>query len=197
VSRPADPEAAARRLDDAFAAAPRELFLPPAQRRFAGTDQALPIGHGQTNSQPSTVRAMLTLLEAQPGQRILDVGSGSGWTTALLGRLVGPDGAVYGVERIAELVQASRAAIGGLTMPWVRVDQATDVLGRPAAAPYDRILVSAESREVPSSLVAQLVEDGVMVLPVTGRMARVRRRRGDAETTWHGHYRFVPLVHGG
>ena len=186
----------AERLDAAFAAAPRPMFLPAAHRRLAAADQALPIGHDQTNSQPSTVRAMLELLDVRPGQRVLDVGSGSGWTTALLGRLVGSDGAVYGVERVPDLVRASRAALAELTMPWVRVDQATDELGRPGTAPYERILVSADAPEVPASLVAQLGDDGVMVLPVAGRMARVRLRGGDVQTTWHGHYRFVPLIQG-
>src|SRR4051812_9944700 len=94
----------ADQLDAAFAAAPREAFLPASHHRFAGVDEPLPIGHGQTNSQPSTVRRMLSLLDVEPGQRVLDVGSGSGWTTALLAHLVGPGGSVVGVERYADLV---------------------------------------------------------------------------------------------
>lgn len=85
-------------LDDAFAAVHREDFLRPAERPFAHLDRPLPIGQGQTNSQPSTVRAMLGLLDVRPGQRVLDVGAGSGWTTALLARLVGPGGCVVGTE---------------------------------------------------------------------------------------------------
>lgn len=183
-----------RRLDAAFAAAPREQFLPPRQRRLARTDQALPIGHHQTNSQPSTVRAMLELLDVRQGDRVLDVGSGSGWSTALLAHLVGPDGRVYAVERVAALVQASRAALSGVDVPWAQVEQAGDALGLPGTAPYDRILVSAEAAEVPQPLVAQLAEGGVMVVPVAGRMARVRRGGDAVDVTWHGHYQFVPLV---
>src|SRR5688572_33158348 len=100
------------RVDEAFAAVPRRDFLPARQHPFAGLDQALDIGYGVTNSQPTTVRNMLELLDAQPGDRVLDVGSGSGWTTALLAHLVGPTGSVVGVERIPELVEASRANLG-------------------------------------------------------------------------------------
>jgi protein-L-isoaspartate(D-aspartate) O-methyltransferase len=95
-----DPE----RLDAAFREVRRVDFLPREQHGFAGEDTALPIGHGQTNSQPSTVRAMLDLLDVHPGQRVLDVGCGSASTTALLGRLVGPAGEVVGVEIVPELV---------------------------------------------------------------------------------------------
>ncbi len=84
-------------LDQAFAAAPRAQFLPESEKRFAGLDRPLPIGHGQTNSQPTTVRHLLQHLDVRPGQRVLDVGCGSGWTTALLAHLVGPQGSVTGV----------------------------------------------------------------------------------------------------
>src|SRR5690606_26842507 len=107
---PADPTGGApgpAAADDAVAAALRAVdrrsFLPRAQRRWAGQDRPLAIGHGQTNSQPSTVAAMLRLLDVRPGARVLDVGSGSGWTTALLAVLVGPEGSVLGVERDPDL----------------------------------------------------------------------------------------------
>src|SRR6476619_7863497 len=89
---------------EAFAAVPRVDFLPADQQRRASYDGPLPIGHGQTSSQPRTVAAMLRLLEVAPGQSVLDVGSGSGWTTALLAHLVGPTGSVLGVELEPSLV---------------------------------------------------------------------------------------------
>jgi protein-L-isoaspartate(D-aspartate) O-methyltransferase len=185
------------RVRAAFEATPREHFLPESQRRFAGSDQALPLSHGQTNSQPTTVRNMLELLDVQPGHKVLDVGAGSGWTTALLAHLVGPQGRVYGVELLPELVELGRANLAGLGLPQAGIDQAEPgVLGLPGEAPYDRILVSAEARRMPDSLVDQLAERGVMVVPVNGRMARVERGDKGPRTSWHGHYRFVPLVEG-
>jgi protein-L-isoaspartate(D-aspartate) O-methyltransferase len=187
-----------QRILDAFAAAPRERFLPHGEMRFAGLDRPLDIGHGQTNSQPTTVRHLLELLEVEPGHRVLDVGCGSGWTTALLGHLVGPRGAVVGVEIVPELVEFGRANLAAAGLPWTRIEAADpDTLGRPAEAPFDRILVSAEAPELPQVLVDQLREGGVLVLPVRGRLWAVRRPAGwpqvPADVVRHGHYAFVPL----
>jgi len=93
------------KIEEAFKAVPRIDFLRPEEKDQHELDVPLPIGSGQTNSQPSTVRQMLLWLDPQPGDKILDVGSGSGWTTALLAHLVGPTGTIYAVERILELVQ--------------------------------------------------------------------------------------------
>ncbi len=187
----------------AFAAVPRADFLPEGERGQAGLDEPVPIGYGQTSSQPSTVRAMLELLDVRPGQRVLDVGAGSGWTTALLARLTGPTGAVVGVERVPELAAAASAAVASADLTWAHVHTAEPhVLGAPDAGPYDRILVSAMARRLPLELVSQLVPGGVMVLPVHGRMLRVVRRPppdddpADAQVSEHGWYRFVPLVTG-
>ncbi len=183
------------RLAAAFEAIERADFLPASLRRAAGSDQALEIGFGQTNSQPSTVRDMLRLLEVHPGHRVLDVGCGSGWTTALLGFLVGERGRVDGVEIVPELVEWGRDNLAGYAMPWTAIGQAVPgVLGLPERAPYDRILVSAESSQLPASLVDQLGPAGRMVLPVAGRMLVVRRTASGTEVERHGHYAFVPLV---
>ena len=182
-------------LDAAFEKVRRVGFLPRELLGFAGEDAALPIGHGQTNSQPSTVRAMLDLLEVEPGHRVLDVGCGSAWTTALLGALVGPDGEVVGVEIVPELVTWGQANLASYAMPWARVEQAReDVLGAPESGPYDRVLVSAEASRIPAELVGQLVVGGLMVVPVRGRMTVVRRTAGEPEVRQEGWYSFVPLV---
>lgn len=177
-------------VDAAFRRHPRARFLPAGQRPYAAENRPLPIGAGQTNSQPSTVADMLRLLDVRTGQKVLDVGSGSGWSSALLGELVGPAGQVHAVELVSMLVERARLALGE-EQPWVRVIQATPgVLGLPEVAPFDRILVSAEAEVLPAALVAQLAPTGVMVIPVAGTLLRVT----PTQRTAHGGYRFVPLI---
>ncbi len=188
--------AVAARVRAALAAVPRVDFLPRARRRDAAFDGPLDIGHGQTNSQPRTVADMLRLLDVRPGDRVLDVGAGSGWTTALLARLTGPSGSVLGVERVPELVAFGAANLDRAGMPWARLVAARPgVLGSPEDGPFDRVLVSAAPRTLPPALVAQLRDGGVLVIPVDGTMTRLVRHVGGADTiTRHGAYRFVPLV---
>ena len=179
----------------AFDAVPRQEFLPPALQDRAAYDGPLPIGHGQTNSQPRSVASMLRLLDVRPGHRVLDVGAGSGWTTALLAHLVGPGGRVVGVELVAELAAWGEQNVRRTSGDWASVREATPgVLGVPEEAPYDRVLVSAEPRTMPRELLDQLGDPGRMVLPVAGVMTVVDRHDGDDEVSEHGYYRFVPLL---
>ena len=182
------------RVSEAFAATPRERFLPRSARRRAAYDGPISIGRGQTNSQPRTVAAMLRLLEVRVGDRVLDVGSGSGWSTALLAHLTGPDGEVVGVELEPTLVEFGRANLTRMGRPWARIEAADPSrLGWPREAPYDRVLVSAAPRTLPEELVDQLVDGGRMVIPVFGTMLLVRRTGAATEVSEHGGYRFVPL----
>lgn len=143
------------RVRAAMAAHPRADFLPDEVRHLADADHPVMIGWNSTNSQPSTVARMLALLDVQPGDRVLDVGSGSGWTTAILSALAGEEGSVIGVELVPQLVEygnerlakrGTRAEIRG-SIP--------GVLGLPDDAPFDRILVSAQAAMVPTQLVAR------------------------------------------
>jgi protein-L-isoaspartate(D-aspartate) O-methyltransferase len=182
----------------AFAAIPREGFLPAAQIRRASYDGPLDIGRGQTNSQPRTVEAMLRLLDVAPGHRVLDVGSGSGWTTALLAQLTGPNGHVIGVELESDLVTFGAANLARTSLPWAEIRQAEPgILGLPGEGPYDRILVSADPVVLPQQLVDQVADGGRMVIPVASTMLRVVRHGDDLEVSRHGAYRFVPLRSGG
>jgi protein-L-isoaspartate(D-aspartate) O-methyltransferase len=184
------------RVSAAFDAVPREEFLPAGSRSQASYDGPLPIGHGQTNSQPRSVAAMLRLLDVRDGQRVLDVGAGSGWTTALLAHLVGPAGLVVGVELVPELAVWGEQNVRRTSGDWASVREAEPgVLGVPAEGPYDRILVSAEPGRIPGELLDQLGDPGRMVLPVAGVMTVVERAEGRDRITEHGHYRFVPLLH--
>ena len=165
-----------------------------ASRYRASYDGPLPIGHGQTNSQPQAVRSMLELLDVRPGQRVLDVGSGSGWTTALLAHLTGPGGQVCGVELEPDLVRFGAANLARCEVPWASIREAEPgALGIPGEAPYDRILVSANAMELPEQLVGQLADGGRMVIPVASTMLLVERVGEGVRTSRHGSYRFVPL----
>lgn len=183
------------RVDAAFAAVRRADFLPTAHRGRAAEDRPLVIGHGATNSQPTTVRTMLELLSVSPGSLVLDVGSGSGWTTALLAFLTADQGRVFGVELVPELVEWGRQNLVPYAFGWASIAQAEP--GRPGLAeqaPYDRILVSAEARTLPPSLVDQLAIGGRMVIPVSGQLSIVERAADGAVTERRvGHYSFVPL----
>ena len=179
-------------IDEAMRTTHRSRYLPPDQQAYAGLDRAMPIGHGQTNSQPSTVRAMLTALDARPGHRVLDVGAGSGWTTVILALIVGYTGRVFGVELVPQLAEWGRANVEFAGLPWATEQEAAPrQLGLPAEAPFDRILVSAAAKVIPDALVEQLSPDGVMVVPVRGQLVKVRPGH---EPQLLGRYVFVPLI---
>ena len=173
----------------------RAGFLPAHARGVADFDAPVAIGHGQTNSQPWTVAFMLDLLGVHPGHRVLDVGSGSGWTTALLHALLDARGSLAAVELVPELVVFGQENLRAAGVD-VHVHQADeDVFGLPDLAPFDRILVSAEASSLPRELVDQLAPGGVMVIPVAGTMLRVTKESEDRVTvTRHGDFRFVPLL---
>lgn len=182
-------------VGEAMRAVDRRGFLPRELRERADEDGPLPIGGGQTNSQPRTVQNMLELLDVAEGMTVLDVGAGSGWTTALLAHLVGPSGRVVGVEIDPRLAHWGASNLASRQTPWAEIQVAQPgVIGWPSAGPYDRILVSADAPDVPQALLDQLAGDAVMVLPVNDVMLRVRRTGGGQPTiTEHGLYRFVPL----
>lgn len=182
-------------VTEAMRATARADYLPEGARDQARVDAPVPLGHGSTCSQPTTVRIMLEMLDVREGQRVLDVGSGSGWTTAILARLVGSGGSVLGVEIVEDLVRdaAERLRRDGLDHASVRLAD-PQVLGAPDAGPFDRILASAMARELPADLVGQLALDGLMVLPLRGQMVTVTLREGRPHVeTSPGWYRFVPL----
>lgn len=186
------------RVRAAMAATPRAAHLPDSQRHLASLDMALPLFRGATNSQPSTVARMLDSLDVPIGGRVLDVGAGSGWTTALLAWLVGPTGSVLGLEIDGEVAAWGAERLGHTGRVWARLEVADPtVLGCPGEAPFDRILVSAMASHLPEQLTAQLSDEGVLVIPVDGQLWTVRRSGSGLDVTRSGAYVFVPLIEPG
>jgi protein-L-isoaspartate(D-aspartate) O-methyltransferase len=179
----------------ALKAVPREAFLPDFVAEAGGLNVPLPIGFGQTNSQPHTVQLMLEWLEVEKGQKVLDVGSGSGWTSALLSHLVGSKGKVVAVEIVPELVEFGRSNCQRLGSKNITFYLAGEAFGWSKRAPYDRILVSAYARELPHDLTEQLAPGGRMVIPVKNSILVVNKdKNGNIDTQDHPGFSFVPLV---
>jgi protein-L-isoaspartate(D-aspartate) O-methyltransferase len=172
----------------------RANFLPADVRAHASWDAALPIGFGQTNSQPSTVAMLLRWLELKEGDKVLDVGSGSGWSTALLSFIVGPKGKVYAVEKIPELVKFGRKNYEKTGLKNAEFFQAGKELGLSKLAPYDKILVSATTHMLPQSLLEQLKDLGKMVIPINDDVLEIKKEASNYKTIVHPGYVFVPLV---
>jgi len=182
-------------IDEAFVAINRKDFVLPQDAEYANSDRPLSIGHEQTISQPSTVRRMLEWLDAQPGDKVLDIGSGSGWTTALLSSIVGATGKIYAVEIIPELVQMGKENCERLEIHNVAFFQATSQIGLPEHAPYDRILVGASAREMQEDLRDQLVLGGKLVIPIHDTIFELTKTTSGWQQHSHPGYLFVPLIH--
>jgi len=179
----------------AVADVPRHLFVPHALLARAYDDAALPIGHGQNISQPSTQARCLEALRIGPSDRVLEIGTGSGYQTALLARLAAQ---VFSVERVPQLAEQARAAILAAGIANVSILMGDGTLGWRDYAPYDAIVVAAASPDVPQPLLDQLAPRGRMLLPLGERrdqvLTLVRRSAGGVLTTPLAGARFVPLL---
>jgi len=183
------------RVLEALASVPRDLFVPPDLRSESWENAPLPIPAGQTISQPLVVARMCELLELAPTDRVLDVGTGSGYHAALLARLAAH---VWTIERHQELSDYARANLTAAAIDNVTLVVGDGSAGLPEQAPFDAINVAAAAFErVPAALEEQLVLGGRLVAPVDGggqRLVRVRRVRDGFERRWLEPVRFVPLV---
>ena len=184
------------RVLEAMAELPRHLFVPEALQGRAYGDHALPIDANQTISQPYIVARMTELVEADRSSRVLEIGAGSGYQTAVLARVAGQ---VYAIERIAELARQAQARIRSLGIYNATVKCFDGTMGWSAHAPYDCILVAAGGPRVPEPLPAQLKVGGRLVLPVgesreSQRLVRVTRTEEGFRHEEHGACAFVPLI---
>lgn len=184
---------------DAIRYVPRNIFVPRDKRQYAWENRALSIGSGQTISQPYTVARMMQLSGVSSGDRVLEVGGGSGYAAALLAYVVGDMGSVTTIEVLPSLATRAAETLRAIGLTKVLVIQGDGRVGYPPRAPFDRILVSAQAEEVPSELLAQLREGGVLVMPVEEEgdavMTRVVREQGEGFTrTRHGLFAFVRLL---
>jgi protein-L-isoaspartate(D-aspartate) O-methyltransferase len=179
----------------AFEQIPRERFLPYSLWREAYSDHPLPIGHGQTISQPYIVALMIQELDVRPSCRVLDVGSGSGYQTALLSLLAEE---VHGLERINELAETSRRTLADLGLANAQIHVSDGTLGLPEQAPLDRIICGAAAPDVPQAWMDQLADGGRIVLPVGGRdvqtLLRIEKTAGRFRRVEICGVRFVPLI---
>ncbi|MEX2442387.1 MAG: protein-L-isoaspartate(D-aspartate) O-methyltransferase [Alkalispirochaeta sp.] len=182
---------------DAIRYVPRDRFVPEELREAAWDNRPVEIGEGQTISQPYTVAYMLQLAEVAPAQRVLEVGSGSGYVTALLAYVVGDPGLVTGVELNERLLTEAETRLAALGLQAVHLVKGDGKRGCPQRAPYDAIIVSAQTKEVPPALLDQLASSGRMVIPVDvgsyAAMTRIERTSDGFERTRHGAFQFVPL----
>jgi protein-L-isoaspartate(D-aspartate) O-methyltransferase len=177
----------------AIGAVPRDRFVPRRRQADAWVNEALPIGHGQTISQPRVVAVMSELLEIEPGEKVLDIGTGSGYHAAVLSEL---GGEIWSIERDPDLSRAAAHHLADADIEGVHLIVGDGSLGHPPAAPYDAINVAASARErVPPALEDQLAPGGRLVVPVGERLVLVRRTEtGRIKRYDAGGVRFVPLV---
>ena len=181
---------------NAFKKIKRQDFLPDKLKAEAGANAPLPVGFDQTNSQPLTVAFMLELLQPNQGDKALDIGSGSGWTSALLAEIVGEKGKVYAIERIPELVDFTKSNVAKYKFKNLEFICADGAKGLPNSAPFAKILVSAAAAEIPPALKNQLTIGGKMVIPTQAQDVRLIERVGErefTETIYPG-FVFVPLI---
>ena len=184
-------------LLEAMSEVPRELFVAERDRARAYGDHPLPIGFGQTISQPYIVALMIDAARIGPGEEVLEVGAGSGYAAAVMARL---GATIVGVERVPELAGAARERLARLGYGSVRIVEGDGSRGWPAAAPFDAILAAASGKQVPIALIDQLAPGGRLVMPVGGQLwaqmlvKLTKLANGRTERENLGRVRFVPLI---
>jgi protein-L-isoaspartate(D-aspartate) O-methyltransferase len=184
-----------KRVLAAMRAIPRELFVPPESRNLAYADKPLPIGYGQTISQPFIIALMTEALELKGNKKVLEIGTGSGYQAAILAELAEK---VITTERVKPLAEMAKILLDRLGYTNIEVHPAEDTLGWRREAPYDAIMVTAAAPKVPPELIAQLAIGGRLVIPVGSRfvqeLCKISRGRKKNKVENLGGCRFVSLI---
>jgi protein-L-isoaspartate(D-aspartate) O-methyltransferase len=183
------------RVLNAMREIPRHIFIPPPYDSSAYDDNPLPIGNGQTISQPYIVARMTELLDPERDDNLLEIGSGSGYQTAILAALSQHVTSIERIPQVADLARKNLAALGAKNAQIIVGD---GTLGYPADAPYDGILITAATPAIPRPLIDQLAPGGRLIAPVGNReiqeLVSIVRRDGELVRSSHGGVRFVPLI---
>lgn len=186
-----------KKVEDAFRNIPRHEFVPSSELDYAYYNEPLPIKKNQTISQPAVVSRMTEWLDVRQGQKVLEIGTGSGWQTAILSYLVG-QGTVYSVEIKPELVKFAQENLEKLGINNVNMILSDGSIGYSKASPYDRIMITAACTEIPLPLLDQLADGGLLIAPVGDSSQSLvllqKTRKGIIEIKNESHYVFVPLL---
>ncbi|MEM2878093.1 MAG: protein-L-isoaspartate O-methyltransferase [Candidatus Hadarchaeales archaeon] len=188
-----------KKVIDAFRKVPRHEFVHESLRNSAYTDQPLPVGYGQTISAPSMIAIMMESLDFRKNQRVLEIGTGSGYNAALIAEVVGKKGLVVTIERIKELAKRAEQTLADTGYENVRVLVGDGTCGYEDGAPWDRIIVTACAPRIPQPLVKQLADRGKIGVPVGEQYAMQtwtvgEKKSGELKISEHGGCSFVPLV---
>jgi protein-L-isoaspartate(D-aspartate) O-methyltransferase len=176
---------------EAFMMVQREEFIDEGLKGSAYEDHPLPIGFGQTISQPTTIAIMLELLELKDSQKILEIGSGSGYVLALIAYIT-RNSEIYGVERMKNLAERSMEVLKNHKN--VMIVHADGTRGLKENAPFDRILVSASADKIPEKIIEQLIDGGIAVIPIKNSIMKIRRKGKEYYADEYYGFTFVPLV---
>lgn len=199
-----------KHIINAFRHINRIDFVPTIAKSYAYINEPISIGYGQTISQPLTVAFMLELLSPQPGQKILDIGSGSGWQTALLSYIVSHDiygntlqkekcGKIIGIELISELAKESKIHISKYNFIKKHIAEIHCLSaqhGFPKEAPFSRIIAAASAKKIPSQWKEQLEDDGVIIAPIGSSIVSIKKEKGIYKEKKYKSFAFVPFIYG-
>lgn len=182
------------KIINAFRKVLRENFIQKKYADDAYLDEPLPIGFGQTISQPTTVAIMTSALKPEKGDKILEVGAGSGYQAAIIAELIGEEGKLYTIERLKELYEFAKKNLKAYKN--TRVIHADGTKGYAKASPYNKIIVTAAASELPKEIFRQLREKGVMIIPIEDHLFKITKLKGKPVMEDLGLFAFVPLVTG-